>query len=319
MRGIWIISILFILFTKLGAQQDVLFTQFAYDKLGFNPGYAGAHEHISLNAIYRNQWLGLEGSPVRFSASLNFPSLDQKLGLGLHIDKSDIAIFGRNSIQGIYSYRIPMGSGSLAFGLNTSIRQFKADWSDPKLRPPNGWANDPAVDPNLYTKMIFNLGAGLYFRQEGFYAGVSVPRISKADIDFDDNNLDTLVAVESRLIYLMGGGRFDVNSNLELSPQLLLTIPEVGIMQYELSIIGILANKFHIGANYSSGGSSESPVESIDLILGLQASNQMFFGLSYDITMSELREVSNGTIELIANYRFNKKNKANIIINPRYY
>lgn len=306
-------------FSGLHAQQDVLFTQFAYDKLGFNPAYAGIHDHISLNAIYRNQWLGLDGSPSRFAASINFPAQDQNLGLGLHMDKSTISIFDKTTIKGSYSYAIDLDQGQINLGLSTSFRQFIVDWTDNRLRPPNGFSSDPSVEQNVLTKRIFNVGFGLYYRTDKYFAGASVPRLNKAIIDFDDTKLDTLQATEARLVYLMGGGKFSLSESWELSPQLLMTIAEAAPVQFELSATGILEKKYHLGLNYSSGGSLVNPIESIDLILGYQHDPQIFLGFAYDVTLSELRQFSSGSLELILNYRFNQKNKADMIINPRYY
>ena len=300
------------------AQQDVLFTQFAYDKLGFNPAYAGAHDHISLNAIYRNQWLGLDGSPSRFAASINFPGLEQNLGLGLHIDKTAISIFDKTTIKGSYSYKIPLSRGNISVGLSTSLRQFMVDWTDNRLRPPNGFANDISVDQNIYTKQIFNIGFGAYYNNEDFFVGGSIPRLNKAIIDFDDE-LDSLQASEARLVYFMAGGKLPINSSWELSPQALVTFVEAAPIQFELNAIGILEKKYHIGLNYSSGGSVLNPVESLDLILGYQHDKQIFLGAAYDITMTELRQFTSGSLELILNYRFNRAKNADIIINPRYY
>lgn len=305
--------------TSIAGQQDILFTQFAYDKLGFNPGYAGVQDHISLNAIYRNQWLGLDGSPSRFAASINFPAQDQNLGLGLHIDKSVISIFDKTTIQGSYSYGLDLQGGKLNLGLSTSFRQFTADWTDNRLRPPNGFQFDQSLDQNVLSKRIFNVGFGLYYRTEGYFIGASIPRLNKAVIDFDDTTLDTLQATEARLLYLMGGGKFSLNESWDLSPQALITIVEAAPIQFEISTTAILEDKYHLGLNYSSGGSLINPIESLDLILGYQHDPQIFFGLSYDITLSELRQFSSGSLELLLNYRFNGKNKADLIINPRYF
>ena len=318
MKGLITIFALFCL-SGLTGQQEILFTQFAYDKLGFNPGYAGVQDHISLNAIYRNQWLGLEGSPSRFAASVNFPAQDQNLGLGMHIDKTSISIFDKTTIKGSYSYGIPFQKGKLNIGLSTSFRQFNVDWTDNRLRPPNGFSSDPSLDQNVLSKRIFNVGFGVYYGTENFFAGASIPRLNKANIDFDDMEQDTLLATEARLIHLMAGGKFGLNESWDLSPQALVTIVEAAPIQLELSTTAILENKYHLGLNYSSGGSFTNPIESLDLIIGYQHDPQIFVGLAYDITLSELRQFSGGSIELILNYRFRGRNNPDLIINPRYF
>jgi len=42
------------------AQQDPMFTHFTYNKLFYNPAYAGASGQYCLNAITHQQWLGFD-------------------------------------------------------------------------------------------------------------------------------------------------------------------------------------------------------------------------------------------------------------------
>ena len=78
--------------TTLLSQQEQLYTQFMYNKLGLNPAFAGNHEQVALSAIIRNQWIGFEGAPVTQSASLNAPLASQKIGLGLNLTRNTIGI-----------------------------------------------------------------------------------------------------------------------------------------------------------------------------------------------------------------------------------
>ncbi|HRW98365.1 MAG TPA: type IX secretion system membrane protein PorP/SprF, partial [Cyclobacteriaceae bacterium] len=44
------------------AQQDPQFTQFMFNTLYYNPGYAGVDGVTKLTAIHRSQWLGYQPS-----------------------------------------------------------------------------------------------------------------------------------------------------------------------------------------------------------------------------------------------------------------
>ncbi len=60
------------------SQQDPMFTHFTYNKLFYNPAYAGASGQYCLNAITHQQWLGFDdqtsflrtqnGDPINHSA-----------------------------------------------------------------------------------------------------------------------------------------------------------------------------------------------------------------------------------------------------------
>lgn len=44
------------------AQQEVLYTQYMFNALALNPGYAGNKE-FNVNMTYRHQWTQLQGAP----------------------------------------------------------------------------------------------------------------------------------------------------------------------------------------------------------------------------------------------------------------
>lgn len=309
-----IIALLFCCY--LSGQQDLLFTQFAYDKLGVNPAYAGAHDHTSIISLYRNQWIGLDGAPSQFSISANMPAVAQNIGFGVQAERASISIFDRTTLEGSFAYKMKLNKGALHAGLSISLRVFVADFADPRLIPPEGFFNDPAIDPFKYSKRLFNTGFGVYYNNEKFFAGVSIPRLSRSNLDFKDE-IDPLNGTEVRHVYVMTGGKWRMSRYWEISPQILFKKPEQTPLKVEFNLSTIFDKKYHLGLNYSSGG--QAPIESLDVIVGFQYTNQIFFGASYDISLTPLNRAEAGSLELIANYRFVKKNLANIIINPRYY
>ena len=58
-----ILYIVFLVVIGVQAQQDPQYTQYMYNMNVINPAYAGSSESVSIGAMYRSQWVGLEGSP----------------------------------------------------------------------------------------------------------------------------------------------------------------------------------------------------------------------------------------------------------------
>lgn len=58
------------------------YTQFMYNKLPMNAGYTGAREVISIRALYRNQWAGIEGAPKTATISIHSPFKRENFALG---------------------------------------------------------------------------------------------------------------------------------------------------------------------------------------------------------------------------------------------
>ncbi|OAE90526.1 type IX secretion system membrane protein PorP/SprF [Flavobacterium psychrophilum] len=63
-------------------QQDSQFTQYMYNTVTVNPGYAGSRGVLSVYGLHRTQWVGLEGAPVTNNFTISSP-VTERLGLGL--------------------------------------------------------------------------------------------------------------------------------------------------------------------------------------------------------------------------------------------
>lgn len=76
------IFLFFCLNTALFAQQDEQYTQFMFNKLRYNPAYAGTQESPSITAIARKQWIGLDGAPQSQALTFDLPLLNNRVGVG---------------------------------------------------------------------------------------------------------------------------------------------------------------------------------------------------------------------------------------------
>ena len=76
--------IIILLFVGLGAtaQQDPQYTQYMYNMNIINPAYAGSSGTTSIGALYRSQWVGLEGAPSTATIAIHSP-VGNRVGLGL--------------------------------------------------------------------------------------------------------------------------------------------------------------------------------------------------------------------------------------------
>ncbi|MFK7933654.1 MAG: PorP/SprF family type IX secretion system membrane protein, partial [Saprospiraceae bacterium] len=110
-------SFLILLALTATAQQDQQYTQFMFNKLGYNPGYAGSQNAACITAIARNQWIGLEGAPETQALTFNMPVSGQRVGVGANIIRNTIGESENVTVDAAYAYRIPMGNGMLGLGM----------------------------------------------------------------------------------------------------------------------------------------------------------------------------------------------------------
>lgn len=299
------------------AQQEQQYTQFMYNKLGYNPGYAGSQETACITGIIRNQWLGLEGAPNTQILSFNMPILNQRVGIGANLTRHTIGISQKLTLDAAYSYRIRMATGTLGFGLQASVRYFRNNFADGRLVSTVPIALDNSIPVGARSKYVPNFGAGAYFSNERFYVGASIPRLLNNNIDF--NETGTILSEEKLHGYIMTGYLFDLSDNVSFKPQALLKFVANAPFDADVNGSFIFNKKYIVGATYRLGGSSTSAVgESVDVMVGAQISNHIFFGLSYDITLSEIKDYSDGSIEGVVRYCIGKSGGEDIV-NPRFF
>ena len=243
------------------AQQEQQYTQFMYNKLAYNPGYAGTNETACFTGIIRSQWLGLEGAPNTQVLSFDMPIMNQRVGIGANITRSTIGISERLTLDGVYSYRIRLATGTIGLGVQASIRYMNNDYANPDLVSTIPIALDGSIPVGNRSKYVPNFGAGAYFSNEKFYFGLSIPRFLTNNIDF--NEVGTILSEEKLHGYLMAGYMFDINENVTFKPQVLLKYVNNAPFDADINASFIFSKRYIAGLTYRLGGSTQSGGENL--------------------------------------------------------
>ena len=166
------------------SQQDAQYTQYMYNTINVNPGYAGSRGVMSIFGLHRTQWVGLDGAPVTNAFSINSPIENTNLGVGLSFVNDRIGPTVENTISADLSYTIQTSERyKLSFGVKATGNLFNLDVT--KLNPQN--ASDPLLQ-NLNSKFSPNIGAGVYFHSDKLYLGASVPNFFESK-RYNDNSV----------------------------------------------------------------------------------------------------------------------------------
>ena len=299
---------------RLNAQQDHQYTQFMYNKLAINPAYAGARGVPSVTAIYRNQWAGFDGAPKSFLASFNSPFLSKRVGVGVTMSQQQ-AGFNRDFLAALaYSYDlISQDEVSLRVGMQGSIRSLSIDFT--KAQP--GQPGDPSLDNQKINDIYGNVGAGIYATFiERFYLGFSVPRIYSNSIGFSNPNA-VLSAKEYRHFYGMAGAIFPISEDINLMPAVLLKYVKNAPFNADLNLNLDIRQKVTAGISYRLGG--DGPGDSVDLLVFWQATPQVGVGAAYDFTLSQIRDYTAGSFEILLQADLKKKEGKKKMSNPRFF
>ncbi|MBU2900328.1 PorP/SprF family type IX secretion system membrane protein [Maribacter dokdonensis] len=313
-----IYQIIFLIFTmvlggqyRMFGQQDAQYTQYMYNTFSVNPAYAGSREVLSISALHRSQWVGRDGAPNTQTLSVHGPSSD-KVGLGLSIVHDEI---GNNTNQNTYidaafSYTLKTSDNNkLSFGLKAGGHLLNLDFNNLRNFSAGGTA---ITDSDLYKKFTPNFGAGLYYHNDQFYAGLSIPNFLQTEhFDSADGN-DNLVSVDRMTWYLISGYVFEMSSALKFKPAFLLKATSGAPLQADISANFLLNDKFSMGAAYRWDAA-------LSALFGFQMTPEFMLGLAYDSDISELggTKFNNGSFEVFLRYEFIKKDK--IDLTPRFF
>lgn len=284
------------------AQQDAQFTQYMYNTINVNPAYAGSRGALSMFALYRTQWVGLDGAPVTSTVSMNTPLNESNLGLGLSLINDKIGPTTENTFSADLSYTIPTSeTWNLSFGIKATANLFDLDAT--KLNPVN------AADPSLQNYSTFspNIGAGVYWHSDKAYVGFSIPNFIETN-RYDDN--EVAIFKERISYYLIGGLVFDLSDTVKFKPAVLTKMIEGAPLQVDVSANFMFFDKLMMGASYRWSAA-------LSAMVGFQVSDGLYIGYGYDRETTNLDNYNSGSHEIFLRYELFKNN--NKITTPRFF
>lgn len=285
------------------AQQEAQFTQYMFNGLALNPAYAGSRDVISMVALHRNQWVGIDGAPKTTLFSAHSPLFDEQFAGGIQVINDRIGVNNQTNVTLNASYWIPVGEEArLSFGLRGGVNNYKADNNTLNLLNPdedNFASNVSSLRPNV--------GAGLYYYSKRFYAGVSSLQLIK------NNHGDGTPANFRQLRHLFTylGYVFDLNETWKFKPTVLVKGVRGAPLEADLTAHFLYNDKLWLGATYRTS-------DSFDLLAHYMISSQLGIGYSYDITTTRLRKYTSGSHEILLRFEpsFGAKQQ---VKSPRYF
>jgi type IX secretion system PorP/SprF family membrane protein len=307
--------LLFLLLAASGlrAQQDAQYTQYMFNTMSVNPAYAGSRGQLSVAALYRAQWVGVYGAPTTQTLNLHSPIRNSNLGYGLSIVNDEI---GDGTVQETYfdavlSYTIDVSlEGKLSFGLKAGGNLLNFDFT--KLR---NFDVEPVNSDNIENRFSPNIGIGMYYHTNKFYAGLSAPNLLQTE-HFDNSQRDAnsvqFLSKERINFYLITGYVFDLNGNLKFKPALLTKVVGGAPLQVDLSANFMFNDRFTFGAAYRWDAA-------VSAMAGFQISDQFMLGLAYDKETTELggTRFNDGSFEVFLRFELVKSFQR--LVSPRFF
>jgi len=303
------IILLFLLAYKSYAQQDPLFTQYIYNKLAFNPGYAGSGDQFSMDLLSRFQWTGIQGAPRTISFTAHTPLRNQHIGLGLYTYRDELGPSVDYGAMAAFSYRVIFSTTKLCFGIQAGFKYMDIDWGLLNPKDPG----DILLNNQVTNRAVPDLDFGVYYYGSHFYIGLSAKHLLQNQIIVSSAAPDDETSFTKlfRNYYAMAGGAVPISDNLVFMPSLLIKYMQDVPLQADINACFLFNNIMTLGASYRTGNA-------IGLIIEVNVAKGLSIGYSYDIWFNTLKNYNTGSHEIRIGYEFDLFNK-NRMLTPRYF
>jgi len=304
MRKLYILlTVLFAIQTQ--AQQDPQYTQYMYNMNVINPAYAGSSQSIFIGALYRSQWVSLEGAPNTGTVSVHSP-IAEKVGLGLSFIQDEIGPVSETNAYVDFSYTIPAGEETkLAFGFKAGATFHDIRTSDSELFVTD--PGDPFFAQNVNSATP-NVGAGIYFyKPNRYYISGSIPNILNSEhLNVNGNKIGS----ETEHFFAAGGYVFDLSDDFKLKPHSLLKVASDAPISFDVNLNLFMYDIVEVGAGYRFD-------DSFSGMINFLVSPHLRIGYAYDTINSGLNVVTQSSHEVFVNFDISLPQR--VSRSPRYF
>ncbi len=312
MKRIIIVLMLTMGCSLMHAQQDAQYTQYMYNTMSVNPAYAGSRGALSIAALHRSQWVGLDGAPTTQTFNVHSP-IGKSVGMGLSIVNDEIGegVNQETNFDVLFSYTIPTSeTGKLSFGIKGGGHLLNIDFT-----VLNQYVQELDGTNNIDNKFSPNIGAGVYYHTNKFYLGLSVPNFLETEHfepSSNSNESSSYLASERMNFYMITGYVFDLSDTWKLKPAVLAKWVEGAPLQVDMSASFWFNQKLSLGAAYRWDAAWS-------ILTGYQITDSFMVGLAYDKETTDLGNTTfnDGSFEVFL--RFELFKNLDKIISPRFF
>lgn len=275
------------------AQQDAMYTHYMFNTQAVNPAYAGSREALSVTTLHRSQWAShFPKNPVTQSLTLHTPLRNENIGMGLSIFNDRLGPEKTTSVFADFAYRIQVSDyGKLSFGLKGGLSMHSIDYDI--LNPEQ--ADDPVLRNNENSLWLPNFGFGMYYTNNKFYAGFSIPQL------IEENFLSNTVVggakfALQRHYYFIAGTVLKFSDDINFKPTTYIKMTKGVPVEVDLTANFQFYDRFLLGVMFRTR-------DAIGALAGFQINEQWAIGYSYD--WSVLNQIPNnnfGSHEIVLRY-----------------
>ncbi len=284
MRFYLTLSFLLVATISAFSQQDPLYNLYLFNQAMINPAYNGTYNLTSVTAITRAQWTGIEGAPVTNMINASTSFRNERLGAGMLVVNDKLGVNSNFEAQAAFSYKLKFTHSQLAFGLQGGVVNYKYNYDALHLE-----TTDPVLTQNHmpnFTKPT--IGAGVFFRDEKYYVGLSMTRMLNVDVA---DGVVTSTRYKQH-IYLSGGYVISKFESVKIKPSALIRMVAGGPTTVDANVSVLFLETLWAGVSVRN-------FQAFGLNAQFTIKNKFRFGYAYELPTNSLYGTAKGTHELM--------------------
>lgn len=299
------------------SQEQSRFTQYMFNKYSFNPAFAGLDGSLSLYVHYRNQWTDLEFSPNTIMFNTHIPVYALNGAIGLKVKRDEIGLFKDNSFSVSYNFVKDSNIGLFSLGMGLGYR--KHDINGSLIITPEGQygSNIDHKDPILSNETFSSSGViwdfGIVYLFNKIETGVSFSNLILNNLNY--NLFNSYSNPDLKVFFQYN---YSYSKSLNIKPSALL-VTDFKATRIDISSVFDYYGK--IFAGFSLQIDNKIKIAALGITTGTKINQNIRINYSYDIGLSQLKTLHEGTHELVLNYNLNKfigsLKKLPVIYSPR--
>ena len=311
------------------SQQLPHYTQYVLNNFIINPAVAGIENYTDVKVSHRHQWVGIDGAPVTTYLTIQGPlkksdynresatgfhalgenprgkaywqdytKAEPHAGIGLTILNDRTGPLNMFSAYGTYAYHLGISAQtSISAGISAGIKNTSLDATKLSFDVPV----DPAVAGSGYLNRITpDINAGIYLYSANYFAGLSAQNVIPTRLKFAEDTVKLAGGKQIPHLFLTAGYRMLINDDISFLPSALVKYVTSAPVGFDIN------TKFQY-RDFLWAGASFRYQDSWAAMIGINISNSLNIGYSYDITTSKLNTISKGSHEIVLGFLLGNK------------
>ncbi len=302
-RTLWTFLIYTVSVSFVFGQQNISYTMSNFNIYESNVAFAGYEDNLQVYAFYRSQWQDLKGQPqnVNLNATLPLYFLSGGAGISLETFTSGAERHTQGSVS--FNRFFTQDRFKASLGGSLGIKQIRLD-QNVLITPEGEYSgglinhNDPILGTGNASTILPIYSIAGFISIGSFDAGIALHNIVSPQ-----GNLELVNYNQSRYIDILGiyylplRNGYLLESGLNIRTNLKQVVSEVfGTVKYGNVFGGVKLR-----------GYSPNTFESFSLIGGIKFDNRYTIAYSYDVLVSRLGRISDGSHEIMLKYSIAKE------------